>query len=100
MIDENLKDVVVAVATLLTPIVVYVFGQQAKRSADKTAVATQRVEATLATATAGTSKQLSEIHVLVNNRLTEALTKIERLEQRLYDETGEMPTGETPRAPT
>jgi hypothetical protein len=49
--------------------------------------------------TSETSTKLDTIHVLVNSRLTEALNKIDRLEARLHDVTGEVPTGEPPAAP-
>jgi len=64
--------------------------QQAKHAAE-------RVESTLAQSTDATTEKLDTIHTLVNSRLTEALKKIDRLEQRLYETTGEPPTGEPPK---
>lgn len=96
MIDDNTKDVLVAAMAVLTPFVVWLIGRQAKKSADKAVVAAERVEETLAISTADATQRLDSIHVLVNSRLTEALAKIDRLEARLYDITGEAPTGEPP----
>jgi len=90
----------VKIVTVLSPIIlammVYLNGRQAKASADKAAVAAGRVEDTLESTTSAQDTQLTTIHTLVNNRLTEALAKIDRLEERLYHETGESPTGEPP----
>ncbi len=52
----------------------------------------------LAITTEATATKLDTIHVLVNSRLTEALAKIDRLEAKLYETTGEPPTGEPPPA--
>ena len=96
MIDDNLVKVVTVLAPIVLAIVVHLTGRQAKRSADKAAVATERVEATLAVSDAQTTHKLNEIHILVNSRLTEALAKIDRLEAKLFSVTGEAPTGEPP----
>lgn len=93
MIDDNLVKVVTVVAPVVLAVVVYLTGRQAKRSADQAAVAVRRVETTLVQTTSDTIQQLGEIHVLVNRRLHEALDKIDRLEQRLYELTGDAPLG-------
>lgn len=41
-------------------------------------------------------KKLDTIHTLVNSRLTAALDKIDKLEAKLQDLTGKVPTGEPP----
>ena len=43
------------------------------------------------------NKRLTKVHELVNSRLSEALHKIDTLENRIYLLTGEAPTGEPPR---
>ena len=97
MIDDNLVKLVTVLSPVVLAVVVYLTGRQAKQSADRAAVAASRVETTLEVTTSDTQERLEVIHVLVNNRLTEALSKIDRLEERLYQETGEVPTGEPPR---
>lgn len=94
MIDDNVVKLVTVLSPVVLAVVVYLTGRQAKRSADQAAAAVSRVEMTLGKTTSDVQTQLGEIHVLVNARLTEALAKIDRLEQRLYLETGEAPTGE------
>jgi len=98
VIDESIVQLVTVLSPIVLTLVVWLTGQQAKRSADKAAGAVQRVETTLAVSDAQTTHKLNEIHVLVNSRLTEALAKIDRLETRLQIETGEAPTGEPLRA--
>ncbi len=71
-------------------------GDRAALDAARAANAVKRVETTLADATGATTDKLDTIHTLVNSRLTEALAKIDRLEAKLYDVTGEPPTGEPP----
>jgi hypothetical protein len=70
-----------------------------KESSDKAMLATNQVADTLATSTSDTTAKLTEIHVLVNSRLTETLKKIDSLEGKLYAATGETPSGEPPQAP-
>lgn len=69
---------------------------KADTAAKLASVTARRVEATLAVTTSETSGKLGEIHELVNSRLTEALQKIDRLEQQRFETTGELPTGEPP----
>jgi hypothetical protein len=91
----------VQLMSVLSPIVlvltIYFVGRQAKQSADHAAVAVERVEETLVVSTNDTTQRLQEIHVLVNSRLSEALMKIDRLEAKIFEVTGEAPTGEPPR---
>ncbi len=96
MTIANGIDLITVLFTISLPFVVYFVGRQAKHSADQAVVAAERVENTLVISTSDTTQRLQEIHVLVNSRLTEALRKIDRLEQRLLAETGELPTGEPP----
>ncbi len=103
--DDNLVKVVTVLAPVVLSLIVYLTGRQAKRSADKAEGAAARVESTLAISDTATATKLNEIHsleqtihVLVNSRLSEALAKIDRLEAKLFAETGEVPTGEPPPA--
>ena len=74
--------------------------QAEARASVRAADAARRVEQvrlTLEATNAATGEKLDVIHDLVNSRLTEALQKIDRLEARLLEKTGEAPTGEPPR---
>lgn len=84
----------VAVAFLITSVILVVMG---KKALDSSHLANEKLmiaqEATMAS-TAETQKKLDTIHELVNSRLSAALEKIDKLELRIQALTGEEPTGE------
>jgi hypothetical protein len=88
-VDEWVKLITVFSAFISPIILAYIsyLGLKAKGAVND-------VKTTLATTNSDTTTKLDDIHTLVNSRLTEALSKIDRLEQRLYQVTGELPTGE------
>lgn len=93
--------------TLITAIItglfgIYIANRNANRANDNAVQAreaTNVVAQQLVATDAKTSKKLDTIHSLVNSRLTAALQKIDRLEERLFETEGRVPTGEEPPKP-
>jgi uncharacterized protein HemX len=85
---------------LLAPLGPAIFGVYiANRNASRARAAAEQVAEQLTATDAKTSRKLDTIHSLVNSRLTAALEKIDRLEERLFETEGRQPTGEDPPKP-
>lgn len=97
-------DDVLRIVTILSPIllavVVWRLTTKAIEAAKKAADEAENVRQHLVINTSATMTKLDHITLMVNSRLSEALLKIDRLETRIYNLTGEEPTGEPAMVPT
>jgi hypothetical protein len=93
--DEVIRNIAYLVLILLVAITVKV-GIQAGGNARRAENTARRVEEALEASDKRYTAKLDHILELVNSRLSEALTKIDRLEAQRYEETGQPPTGEPP----
>jgi hypothetical protein len=82
--------VLTLLAGLLAPTIAAVVGVWlANHNASRARAAAERVEGTLVTTSSRTNAKLDAIQRQTNGRLEEALRKIDALEQRLFEATGE-----------
>jgi hypothetical protein len=101
--NSIILDFIPSLIALLLTAVVWHIGRQVKNSADRATLAAELVAQKLAESDTGTNKKLNEIHGLVNSHFSQAqekigqleilhreqLAKIDRLEARLFEATGE-----------
>ena len=91
--DSWLLLMVMIIGMCITTIVAILSGLMARQSAKLSNQTVEQIETQLVTMIRSTN----EIHRMVNSRLTEALTKIDDLEVKLFQATGEVPSSEPPR---